>query len=144
MKKHIIAAILAAASLLLTSCSAKSCSAGLCGFTEETEEGAAVYHALSAEDAKARLDSGETIIVVDVRRQDEYDEGHLPGAILIPNEDIGTETPAELPDLDAVIFVYCRSGRRSKEAVEKLVAMGYTAVYDIGGIIDWPYETVKE
>lgn len=75
-------------------------------------------------------------IVVDVRRADEYAAGHIPGAILIPNEEIGTEQPAELPDLDQIILIYCRSGNRSKQASQKLADMGYTNVYEFGGIID--------
>ena len=82
-------------------------------------------------------------IIVDVRRRDEYDEGHLPDAILIPNESIDKTRPQELPDLDQIILVYCRSGRRSKEASEKLVAMGYKNVYEFGGIITWTGETVR-
>ena len=82
-------------------------------------------------------------VIVDVRRQDEYDAGHIPGAILIPNESIDKERPKDLPDLDQIIFVYCRSGRRSKEASEKLAQMGYKNIYEFGGIITWPGETVK-
>lgn len=82
-------------------------------------------------------------IIVDVRRQDEYDAGHIPGAILIPNESIEKDRPKELPDLDQIILIYCRSGRRSKEASEKLANMGYTNIYEFGGIITWPGETVK-
>ena len=86
------------------------------------------------------LDDGH--VIVDVRRQDEYISGHIPGAILIPNESIGTEPPTELPDKDQVILVYCRSGRRSKEAAGKLAEMGYTYIYEFGGIITWTGETV--
>ncbi len=82
-------------------------------------------------------------IIVDVRRQDEYDEGHIPGAILIPNESIDKTRPEQLPDLDQIILVYCRSGRRSKEASAKLSAMGYKNVYEFGGIITWTGETTR-
>ena len=82
-------------------------------------------------------------IIVDVRRQDEYDEGHIPGAVLIPNESITDQQPKELPDLDQIILVYCRSGRRSKEASQKLADIGYTNVYEFGGIITWSGETVR-
>ena len=82
-------------------------------------------------------------VIVDVRRQDEYDAGHIPGAILIPNESIEKERPKELPNLDQIILIYCRSGRRSKEASEKLAQMGYKNIYEFGGIITWPGETVK-
>ena len=79
-------------------------------------------------------------VIVDVRRQDEYDSGHIPGAILIPNESISTTQPEELPDLDQIILVYCRSGNRSKQAAQKLADMGYRNVYEFGGIIDWTGE----
>lgn len=98
------------------------------------------YHKISAEEAKEMMDTQE-VIIVDVRTQAEYNEGHIENAILIPNETI-SEAPAELADKDAVILVYCRSGSRSKQASDKLVALGYTNIYDFGGIIDWPYEIV--
>ena len=81
-------------------------------------------------------------VIVDVRRQDEYEAGHIPGAILIPNESIGTEPPKQLPDLDQIILVYCRSGNRSRQAARKLSAMGYTRVYEFGGINAWTGEIV--
>ena len=103
----------------------------------------AEYHKITAEEAKERLDSGDELILLDVRTQEEYDAGHIEGAILLPNETItDTEQPDILPDLGAEILIYCRSGNRSAQAANKLVALGYTNVYDFGGIIDWPYETV--
>ena len=101
------------------------------------------YKQISQEEAKDMMARDDGHIIVDVRRQDEYDEGHIPGAILIPNESIDKERPKELPDLDQIILVYCRSGRRSKEASEKLAKMGYTNIYEFGGIITWPGETTK-
>ena len=101
----------------------------------------AEYRKITPEAAKARMDSGDEVLILDVRTQEEYDAGHIPGAILLPNETIGSEEPVLLPDKGAEILVYCRSGRRSAEAANKLVAMGYTGVYDFGGIIDWPYGT---
>ncbi len=98
------------------------------------------FSTISAKEAKQRMDKGGGVIIVDVRTQGEYNGGHVPGAILIPNETIGKERPALLPDLDAEILVYCRSGVRSRNAAGKLAAMGYTAVYDFGGISSWPYE----
>ena len=89
------------------------------------------------------MDEGN-VTVVDVRTEEEYKSGHIPGSILVPNEEIGTEQPQELPDLDSVLLVHCRTGIRSKEASDKLVKIGYKNVYDFGGIIDWPYETVEE
>ena len=81
--------------------------------------------------------------VLDVREQDEYDAGHIPGAILIPNGQITSRAEQELPDKGQLILVYCRSGRRSKEAAQKLVKLGYTNIKEIGGIIDWPYDIEK-
>ena len=104
----------------------------------------AEYHKISASDAKARLDSGDELILLDVRTKEEFDTGHIAGAVLLPNETIVDTPPEVLPDLDAEILIYCRSGNRSAQATNKLVAMGYTNVYDFGGIIDWPYEVVTE
>ena len=100
------------------------------------------YKRITAEEAKARIDSGDEIIILDVRTEEEYNSGHIPNAILIPNETITDKMPDLLPDLDAEILVYCRSGNRSAQAAKKLIAIGYTNVYDFGGIIDWPYDTV--
>ena len=102
------------------------------------------YSQISQEEAKQMMEKDDGHVIVDVRRQDEYDAGHIPGAVLIPNESIGTERPEELPDLEQTILVYCRSGRRSKEAAQKLADMGYTNVYEFGGIIDWNGEVVTE
>ncbi len=99
------------------------------------------YHKISAQEAKEMMES-QDVIIVDVRTQAEYNEGYIENAILIPNESI-SEAPRELPDKDAIILVYCRSGNRSKQAADKLVALGYTNIYDFGGIIDWPYEIVE-
>ena len=101
------------------------------------------YSQISQEEAKQMMEKDDGHVVVDVRRQDEYDAGHIPGAILIPNESIGTEQPDELPDLDQVILIYCRSGNRSKQAAQKLFDMGYTNIYEFGGINDWTGEIVK-
>ena len=111
---------------------------------EETTPRQESYTQISQEEAKEMMKKDDGHVIVDVRRQDEYDEGHIPGAILIPNESIGTEKPEELPDLDQIILVYCRSGRRSKEAAQKLFDIGYTHVYEFGGIIDWTGEIVKD
>ena len=98
---------------------------------------------ISAAEGKALLEDTPGMMLVDVRRADEYETSHIPGAILIPNESIGDHGPAELPDHDAPIIVYCRTGVRSAEAAKKLADLGYTAVYDMGGIQSWPYETVE-
>ena len=83
------------------------------------------------------------MILLDVRTEQEYQEKHIPGAILIPVQEIENRATSELPDKNVVIFVYCRSGARSANAAKILVGKGYTHIYDIGGIIDWPYETVS-
>lgn len=85
----------------------------------------------------------ENVTLVDVRRIDEYESGHIPKAILVPNENIITDAPTKLPNKNAVLLIYCRSGRRSAEAAQKLISLGYRHVYDFGGIIDWPYETTQ-
>ena len=100
----------------------------------------AQYHLINAEEAKERLDSGDALILVDVRTKEEFDAGHIEGALLLPNEEILDTPPELLPDKNAEILLYCRSGNRSAQAAKKLVAMGYTNVYDFGGIIDWPYD----
>ena len=102
------------------------------------------YTQISQDEAKEMMKKEDGHVIVDVRRQNEYDEGHIPGAILIPNESIGDEKPKELPDIDQTILIYCRSGRRSKQAAQKLFDMGYTHIYEFGGIIDWTGETVKD
>ena len=103
----------------------------------------AMYEQITAEEAKKIMDSGEEHIVLDTREQDEYDEGHIPGAILIPYTEIENKAEEMLPDKDKLILVYCRSGRRSKIAAEALSKLGYTNVKEFGGIIDWPYEVEK-
>ena len=101
----------------------------------------AKYTDITVEEAKKIIETGN-VILVDVRTQEEYNEKHIDGAILIPNETITDTQPAELPDKDADILVYCRSGKRSSEAAKKLADMGYTNVYNmLGGINEWPYET---
>lgn len=102
------------------------------------------YKQISQEQAKEMMEKDDGHVVVDVRRQDEYDAGHIPGAILIPNESINKDQPEELPDLNQIILVYCRSGNRSKQAAQKLFDMGYRNIYEFGGITDWTGEIVTE
>lgn len=102
------------------------------------------YTTITQEEAKKMMEKEDGHVIVDVRREDEYAESHIPNAILIPNESIGTERPSELPNLDQIILVYCRSGRRSKEAAAKLADLGYTHVYDFGGITTWDGDVVSE
>lgn len=101
------------------------------------------YTKISQDEAKKMMDKDDGHVIVDVRREDEFASGHIPGAILIPNESIGTEKPAELPDLDQIILVYCRSGNRSAQASQKLADIGYTNVFDFGGIMTWTGEIEK-
>ena len=102
-----------------------------------------MYQQITAEEAKKIMDSGEKHIILDTREQDEYDEGHIKGAILIPYTEIDNKAEEMLPDKDKLILVYCRSGRRSKIAAESLAKLGYANVKEFGGIIDWKYEVVK-
>jgi len=95
------------------------------------------YRQISMDKAVKMMKDEKNYIILDVRRPDEYSEGHIPGAINVPNEEIGTTEIAELPDKSQMILVYCRSGRRSKEASEKLVKLGYTNIVEFGGILDW-------
>ena len=101
------------------------------------------YRKITAEQAYEMMNTQE-VVIVDVRTQSEYDEGHIQNAVLIPNETIGSDLPTNLPDKNAIILVYCRSGRRSEEAARKLVNLGYVSVYDFGGINDWTYGTVTD
>ena len=102
-----------------------------------------MYEQITAEEAKKIMDSEIKSIILDVREQDEFDEGHIPGAILLPYTKIDAGAEEKIPDKDALILVYCRSGRRSKIAAESLAKLGYTNVKEFGGIIDWPYEVEK-
>ena len=108
-----------------------------------SDGGSATYEQISGAEAKALMDSESGYIIIDARTQEEYDQGHIPGAILIPEYEIADRAEKELPDKAQLILVYCRSGRRSKIAAEELVKLGYTNVKEFGGIIDWEYETVK-
>ena len=113
-----------------------------CGQDKENNQGA-VYVNITAEEAKRIMDSEEGYIILDVRTQEEYDEGHIPGAIVISHEEIEEKAEDVLTDKDQLILVYCRSGRRSKIPAEALVELGYTNIKDFGGIIDWLYEVEK-
>ena len=106
--------------------------------TEKDQE--AVYVNITAEEAKRIMDSEEGYVILDVRTQEEYDQGHIPGAIVISHEEIAEKAEEVLTDKGQLILVYCRSGRRSKIAAEALVELGYTNIKEFGGIIDWPYE----
>ena len=101
----------------------------------------ATYRQIGMDEAVALMEEESNYIILDVRTPEEFSERHIPGAINIPNETIGTEEIPELPDKDQMILVYCRSGNRSKQASEKLVDLGYTNIVEFGGINDWPGNT---
>ena len=100
------------------------------------------YRQVNMDEAITMMEEGSGYIILDVRTPEEFAEKHIPGAINVANETIGTDEIPELPDKDQLILVYCRSGNRSKQASEKLVALGYTNIVEFGGINDWPGETV--
>jgi len=110
--------------------------------SNESGEGSHNYHKISPKQAKEMMEH-EDVIILDVRREDEYKSGHIKNAVLVPNETIGDEPLKEVKDLNKKILVYCRSGRRSKDASYKLLNIGYKNVYDFGGIIDWEYDIEK-
>ena len=128
MKKSFILVLLAA--LLLAGCGKQ---------TVKTEEAALMN--ITAEEAKKLMDSESGYVILDVRTEQEYAQGHIPDAILIPDYEISEKAESVLTDKDQLILVYCRSGRRSKNAAAQLEEMGYTRIREFGGILDWPYET---
>ncbi len=125
-------AFLFAAALLLSGCSA----------SREESNGKNGYQQISGEEAAQIMAREENYILLDVRTREEYENGHIPGAICLPNETIGSEEIPELPDKDQLLLIYCRSGNRSKQAAEKLAALGYTNIMEFGGIMDWTGDTV--
>ncbi|MBR3873686.1 MAG: rhodanese-like domain-containing protein [Clostridia bacterium] len=102
------------------------------------------YRQITMSEAVKLMEEEENYIILDVRTEQEYAAGHIPGAMVIPNETIGTEEISQLPDRDQLIMVYCRSGNRSRQASDKLVKLGYTNIVEFGGIIDWPGEIVTD
>ena len=115
-----------------------------CGGANSAPAEQSAYRQVSSNEARKMMDMESGYIIVDVRTQREYDEGHIPKAICIPNETIDKEPPPLLPNKEQEIFVYCRSGRRSKEAAQKLANMGYKNIVEFGGIIDWHGEVVRD
>lgn len=102
------------------------------------------YRQITMQEAVDMMEREENYIILDVRTEPEYQAGHIPGAILLPNESIGAGEPPQLPDRDQLILVYCRSGNRSKQASDKLAKLGYTNVVEFGGINSWPGEVVSD
>lgn len=111
-----------------------------CGYTEENEQ-EAVYLNITAQEAKTLMERESDYIILDTRTQEEYDQGHIPGAILIPHDRIEARAAQLLPEKDQLLLIYCRTGRRSKLAAQALVELGYTNIREFGGITQWPYET---
>ena len=111
-----------------------------CGQNTENKQ-EAVYMNITAQEAKEIMDNQTGYIILDTRTQEEYDQGHIPGAIVISHDEVLEKAEGILTDKDQLILVYCRSGRRSKLAADDLVKLGYTNIREFGGIIDWPYET---
>lgn len=134
MKRNLIVLVLSVLAII---------SATACGAGKSEPAGKAKYTSITQEEAKKRMDENTKAIILDVRTKEEYAEGHIKNAILVPNETINNVPPKELPDKNAEILVYCRSGRRSKEAAGKLAAMGYKKVLEFGGISSWKYGVVK-
>ena len=115
----------------------------LAGKTQEGEKQVAEYQSITMGEAADIFAAEGDYLILDVRRADEFAEGHIPGAVNVANEDIRSTEPEELPDKDQVIYVYCRSGRRSKEAASKLAELGYTNIVECGGILDWTGDVEK-
>ena len=126
--------ILLMMALLLTGCTAPA---------PASNPEAKTYRQITMQEAVEMMEKEENYIILDVRTHEEFAAGHIPGAIVVPNETIGTEEIPQLPDKDQLIMVYCRSGNRSKQASDKLVKQGYTNIVEFGGIIDWPGETIS-
>ena len=126
--KLLIVSIIILAIFMLNSCD------------KNTQSSTSTFTMITAEEAKEMMDNDDDIIILDVRTKEEYYAGHIKDAILLPYDVIMDKAKQKLPDKSATILIYCRSGRRSKIAAEDLVSLGYTNVYEFGGIIDWPYE----
>lgn len=122
--------------LVLTACTTPAQK----GTEAPPEKGMAEYTRISAEEALAMMENRD-VVILDVRTESEFNSGFIPGALLLPVDNIQNQAEALLPDKDMPILVYCRSGNRSRTASHYLLQMGYTSVYDFGGILDWPYET---
>ncbi len=144
MRKKMLFATLLAMMLALTGC--QSTIADLPAEPADAAESAdttAVYQKITAAEAKEIMDATTEYTILDVRTEEEYAAGHIEHAVLLPDYEITAKAEEVLPDKEAVILVYCRSGRRSANAAKALVDLGYQHVLDFGGIIDWPYETVQ-
>ncbi len=138
MKKRIISSLTTSVmlvfvlTLMLTGCATTD---------KPTEDKTPTVGSITAEEGKAMMEEDPTIILVDVRTQEEYVEEHIPGALLVPVDEIESLAPELMPDMEGTYIIYCRSGNRSATAAQLLIDLGYKNIYDMGGIIDWPYET---
>ena len=143
---RIMTAVILSLLFILSGCSAvnEGMSGNVSENVSENAGGKGEYVRISAEEAKMIIDSEEDVIILDVRTQSEYDSGYIRGALLLPYDRIDVEADTVLPDKNAKILIYCRSGNRSAIAARALLELGYTDVTDFGGIIDWPYEVVSE
>lgn len=147
MKRYLHIFYLALAVVLLTGCGADTDTdaaeqPGAQPVPAESPAVEAVYQKLTPAEAKAMMEEHEGAVILDVREREEYDELHIPGAALLPVDSIAEDTAAgAIPAKDSLVLIYCRSGRRSEIAANALLELGYTNVYDFGGILDWPYET---
>ena len=130
--------------IISISLAALLCLISFAGCAQEEKDMENTYQQISAQEAKTIMDTEKDYIIIDARTEEEFAAGHIANAILIPEYEIAERAEAELPNKDALILVYCRSGRRSKIASEELVKLGYTNVKEFGGILDWPYETTTE
>jgi len=137
MKKLLLTSLIVIA-LICTGCTGNTSSSGNNKGGQKVE-----YQKITAEEAKKIMDGKDPYILLDVRTEAEYKEQHIPGAVLLPSEEIKSKAASQLPDKDAIILIYCRSGNRSAQAAKILIDLGYTRVYDFGGIINWPYESEK-
>jgi len=136
--KKIIFVLLIIISLLMISCSTAN------NKNAEDSDDAGKVLMITPEKAKENLEENEAIVLLDVRSVTEYEAEHIKGAVLLPLDEIAEKANEVIPDQKQVYYVYCRSGNRSATAAQLLVDMGYEKIYDLGGIIDWPYDTVKE
>ncbi len=133
--KIIISIVLAAVAVILIITAVRHLTKG--------DKTMAEYTSITMQEAKEIFAEGGSYIILDVRTAEEYAEGHIPGAVNVPNEDIDGTRPDELLDINQTIYVYCRSGRRSRQAASKLAAMGYTNIIEFGGILDWTGDLEK-
>ena len=143
MNKKALIIMTVATLFTLTACATENIKSNPDSGNDVANQTEATYQKISGEDAKDMMEDGNPFILLDVRTDEEFKENRIEGAILIPDYEIVSRVEKELVDKDARILIYCRSGRRSALAAKEMINMGYTNVYDFGGIIDWTYDTVN-